>query len=231
MRKLILFDIDGTILTARGAPMRAFHRALLEVYGTAGPIKTHHFSGKTDPQIARELLRLAGLADAAIDARLPQLWETYLRGLATELAAPGHETVVLPGVRALLDALAAERDAVLALLTGNIAQGATLKLASARIDTALFRFGAYGSDCEARDGLPPVAVQRAAELTGVEFRGRDVVVIGDTPNDVTCGRALGVTAVAVATGSHDGEALRAAGADVVLADLSDTTSVLDVLLA
>ncbi len=231
MRKLILFDIDGTILTARGAPRRAFHRALLEVYGTAGPISTHHFSGKTDPQIARELLRLAGLSDAAIDARLSRLWDTYLRELACELESPGHETVVLPGVRALLDALDGEDDAVLALLTGNIAQGAALKLTSARIQPELFRFGAFGSDCEQRDGLPPVAVQRAAELTGVEFRGRDVVVVGDTPNDVTCGRALGVTAVAVATGSHDGESLRAAGADVVFADLSDTASVLDVLLA
>jgi phosphoglycolate phosphatase-like HAD superfamily hydrolase len=231
MRKLILFDIDGTILTARGAPRRAFHRALLEVYGTAGPISTHHFSGKTDPQIARELLRLAGLTDAAIDAQLPRLWETYLRELACELEAPGHETVVLPGVRALLEALREEREAVLALLTGNIAPGAALKLTSARIDPDMFRFGAYGSDCEQRDGLPPVAVQRAAELTGVAFRGRDVVVIGDTLNDVTCGRALGVTAVAVATGSHDGAALRAAGADVVFPDLSDTASVLDVLLA
>ncbi len=231
MRKLILFDIDGTILTARGAPRRAFHRALLEVFGTAGPIATHHFSGKTDPQIARELLRLAGLTDAAIDAQLPRLWQTYLRELAIELEAPDHETVVLPGVRSLLDALQHETDAVLALLTGNIAQGASLKLTSARIDPATFRFGAYGSDCEQRDGLPPVAVQRATDLTGVEFRGRDVVVIGDTPNDVTCGRALGVTAVAVATGSHSGAALQEAGADVVFADLSDTASVLDVLLA
>ncbi|MHB1167705.1 MAG: HAD family hydrolase [Longimicrobiales bacterium] len=231
MRKLILFDIDGTILTARGAPRRAFHRALLEVFGTAGPIGTHHFSGKTDPQIARELLRLAGLTDAAIDAQLPRLWRTYLRELAIELEAPDHETIVLPGVRSLLDALQQETDAVLALLTGNIAQGAALKLTSARIDPAMFRFGAYGSDCEQRDGLPPVAVQRAIDLTGVAFRGRDVVVIGDTPNDVTCGRALGVTAVAVATGSHSGEALQEAGADVVFTDLSDTASVLDALLA
>lgn len=231
MRKLILFDIDGTLLTARGAPRRAFHRALLEVYGTAGPIATHHFSGKTDPQIARELLRLAGLMDAAIDARLPLLWDVYLRELRGELAAPDHETVVLPGVRPLLDALSGAADAVIALLTGNIAAGAALKLSSARIDPATFRFGAYGSDCEQRDGLPPVAVQRAEALMGVAFRGRDVVVIGDTPNDVTCGRALGVKAVAVATGSHDGAALEAAGADVVFRDLQDTAAVLDALLA
>lgn len=231
MRKLILFDIDGTLLSARGAPRRAFHRSMLEVYGTAGPIATHTFSGKTDPQIARELLQADGWHDEAIDERLPALWDCYVRELTHELNAPEHETRVFPGVRVLLDALAGEAAAVVGLLTGNIAPGAALKLASARIDARTFRFGVYGSDCEQRDGLPPVAVQRAHELTGVEFGGRDVVVIGDTPNDVTCGRALGVTAVAVATGSHDDAALQAAGADVVFPDLSDTAAVLDVLLA
>lgn len=230
MRRLILFDIDGTLLSAQGAPRRAFHQALLEVYGTAGPIATHHFSGKTDPQIARELLRAAGLTDEAIDSGLPALWERYVRGLARELGAPDHETRVFPGVRALLQALTGHASVVVGLLTGNIAPGASLKLASARIAGDTFRFGAYGSDCEQRDGLPPVAVARARALTGVEFSGRDVVVIGDTPHDVTCGRAIGVTAVGVATGSHDGAALREAGADVVFADFADTAAVLDVLL-
>ena len=232
MRKLILFDIDGTLLSARGAPRRAFQRAMIDVFGSAGPIDTHSFSGKTDPQIARELLRAAGRDDSAIDAGLPALWEHYLRNLAAELERPDHRTDVMPGVRPLLAALLAEpAHAVVALLTGNIAPGAALKLASARIDHETFRFGAYGSDCEQRDGLPPVAVERARALTGVTFRGRDVVVIGDTPQDVTCGRALGVTAVAVATGRHDPAALEVAGASTVFEDLADTAAVLDVLLA
>lgn len=231
MRKLILFDIDGTLLSTQGAAKRAFHRALMEVYGEAGPIATHDFSGKTDPQIARELLSAAGLGAESIDEQLPELWDIYLRELAIEFEAPAHETRVLPGVPALLDALTAQSAVVLALLTGNIAHGAALKLASAGIDPDTFRCGAYGSDCERRDGLPTVAVQRAHERTGRAFRGKDVIVIGDTPHDVTCGRSLGVTAVAVATGGHDGEALRAAGADVVFSDLADTAAVLDVLLA
>src|SRR5690606_28159031 len=169
MKRLVLFDIDGTILTSDGAPRRAFHRALLEVYGSAGPIATHTFDGKTDPQIARELLSAAGLPDAAIERGLPELWTVYLRELSIEFARPTHRSTVMPGVQPLLDAVeGACDDAVLGLLTGNIQQGATLKLTAAGIRNT-FRIGAFGSDCERREGLPPVAVARALEATGIEF--------------------------------------------------------------
>lgn len=223
---LILFDIDGTLLSSDGAARRAFHRGLLEVYGTAGPIATHAFDGKTDPQIARELLRAAGIADAAIDRGLPALWQAYLRELADELAQPGHRTTVHPGVRPLLDALDAQGDrVVVGLLTGNIEQGAALKLSSAGL-AGRFRLGAYGSDHEERSALPPIAVARARELTGREIVGREIVIIGDTPHDVTCGRALGVRALGVATGRYDVASLAAAGADAVFPDLSDTAAAL-----
>lgn len=231
MNRLILFDIDGTILNTNGAAKRAFHRALLEVYGTAGPIATHSFDGKTDPQIARELLQLAGWTDAAIDRGLGSLWRAYLRELATELAHPDHATTLLPGVREILNALdrTGER-VVLGLLTGNVKQGADLKLASVALE-GRFRMGAFGSDHERRDQLPAIAVERARGLTGREFCGREIVVIGDTPHDVTCGRSLGVCAVAVATGHHSHQDLEAAGAHVVLDDLADTAAVLEILLA
>jgi phosphoglycolate phosphatase-like HAD superfamily hydrolase len=199
------------------------------VYGTAGPVATHRFDGKTDPQIARELLRLAGMPDPAIDRGLPALWRSYIRELGQELSHPDHETVVYPGVRELLAELDTRaRDACVGLLTGNIEAGAELKLRTAGL-SGHFRFGAYGSDCERRDGLPPIAVERALSLTGVTFRGADVVVIGDTPADVTCGQALGVRTVAVATGRHDAAALRSAGADVAFDDFSDTQAVLGAL--
>lgn len=229
MKRLILFDIDGTLLWTRGAARRAFLSAMIEVYGTAGPIATHSFGGKTDPQIARELLRLEGFADADIDRALPLLWASYTRELRVELASPDHETIVLPGVRKTVAALVERTDVLVGLLTGNIRDGAELKLASAALDGP-FRLGAYGSDDERRDALPSIAVERARELSGRGFAGRDIIVIGDTPADVTCGLSLDVHAVGVATGSFDAEALTSAGAHTVFADLSDTGAVLDALV-
>ncbi|HWV58812.1 MAG TPA: HAD hydrolase-like protein [Longimicrobiales bacterium] len=230
MRRLILFDIDGTLLRTNGAARRAFHRALLEVYGTAGPIATHEFDGKTDPQIAREILCAAGLTNGSVDRSLPQLWRAYLRELAGELAQPGKSAEVLAGVVDLLDALEAYRgSAMVGLLTGNIRRGADLKLAAAGLG-GRFALGAYGSDDEDRSALPAVAVERARELCGRRFSGSDIVIIGDTPSDVTCGRALGVRSVAVATGRYNRTALREAGADVVLDDLSNTEASLAALL-
>jgi phosphoglycolate phosphatase len=225
MRKLVLFDIDGTLVNTQGAGSRAFRRALVQVYGRTGPIDEYEFHGRTDPQIARELLRLAGLDDDAIDRRLPDLWVAYLAELHVELRRAVGQDMVLDGVRALLDALHDQGQHLVALLTGNIEPGARLKLGAAGLWDR-FDLGAYGSDHERRDRLPAVAVRRARDRTGIHFRGRDVVIIGDTPFDVSCGRSLGVWAVAVATGKHSPRELAAVGADVVLPDLSDTGAAL-----
>jgi phosphoglycolate phosphatase-like HAD superfamily hydrolase len=228
MKQLILFDIDGTLLSTNGAARRAFHRALLDVFGSAGPIDTHVFNGKTDPQIARELLTAAGFVDAEIDAALPRLFEHYLQGMRQEIAQPTHITSVYPGVRELLDALIDLDDVVMGLLTGNIVEGADLKLRSAGL-AQYFQLGAFGSDSEHRNELPAIAVQRAFEQTGRGFTGKDILIIGDTPNDVRCGEAMGVYAVGVCTGGHSRDDLLNAGADLVFDDLSETERVLDSL--
>lgn len=230
MRRLVLFDIDGTLVSTHGAGSRAVRSALLEVYGETGPIDSYDFHGRTDPQIVRELLRLAGLEDAAIDERLDGLWDVYLEGLRHELEKPDANAHTLPGVVEVLDGLHETGADLIALLTGNIEPGAKLKLSAVDL-WERFDFGAYGSDHERRDRLPAVAVARAHDATGIEFSGRNVVIIGDTPFDVECGRAMGVWAVAVATGKHSPAELEAAGADVVLDDLADTGRVVDAIVA
>jgi phosphoglycolate phosphatase len=230
LRKLILFDIDGTLVSTQGAGSRAFRRAMLEVYDETGPIDTYPFHGRTDPQIARELLRAVDFTDDTIDRGLPDLWDAYLRELEIELGRPDTEARVLAGVKPLIDALHRTGDHLVALLTGNIERGARLKLGAVGLWDR-FDFGAYGSDHERRDRLPAVAVRRARERSGIDFHGRDVVIVGDTPFDVSCGRSLGVWAVAVATGRHSVTELDAAGADVVLEDLADTDRALVALEA
>lgn len=229
MKRLLLFDIDGTLLSTEGAARRAFERGLHDVYGTAGPIAHHSFDGKTDPQIARELLAAAGLRDPDIDHGLSALWNAYLTELAIEMSNAAYQTRVYPGVPELLAALAQEPAVVLGLLTGNVARGAALKLSSAGLRD-YFSFGAFGSDCEQRTDLPQVAVARAREVTGRSFAGRDVVIVGDTPADIRCGEALGVFTVGVSTGRHQRDELVAEGADVVFEDFSDTRAVLRALL-
>jgi phosphoglycolate phosphatase-like HAD superfamily hydrolase len=198
------------------------------VFGTAGPIEGHDFSGKTDPQIARELLHLAGVSDAEIDAGFHQLWEAYLQELEARLV--DRPMTVLPGVPALLQHLEGMPDVALGLLTGNIIEGARLKLDSVGL-TDYFEVGGYGSDSERRVDLPAVAIRRAYEAWGSSFPPSSVVVIGDTPRDVACGRYGGTKTVAVATGRHDTEVLAAEGPDEVLADLSDLEGSVRALLA
>jgi phosphoglycolate phosphatase len=224
MQRLILFDIDGTLITTGGAAARAFHRALIEVFGTAGPIRNHSFAGKTDPQIALELLTAAGLARDEITGRLPELWEAYLRDLPDELDR--SRIIVHQGVPALLERLDGEANGTaVGLLTGNLEAGARMKLDAAGIGFDRFVLGAYGSDHADRPELPTVAVRRAEERFGHRFEGREIVIIGDTPNDVSCGESLGVRTVAVATGSYSAQHLAACGPDFLFADLGDVEAV------
>ncbi|GMV05584.1 MAG: haloacid dehalogenase [Gemmatimonadota bacterium] len=227
MKRLVLFDIDGTLVL--GGPAKgAFHTALVETFGTAGDIEVHDFAGKTDPQIARELLSTAGLPDADIDAGFPRLWDRYLHHLGERL--PRHPMRTLPGVGSLLEALSARADVALGLLTGNIVRGAELKLRSVGLFDH-FRTGSYGSDSEVRNDLAPIALRRAAETWRVDFDPREVWVVGDTPADVFCGQAGGTRTLGVATGRYGADALAAVGADVVLPDMSDTRATVSLLLA
>lgn len=225
MRHLILFDIDGTLI-AGGPAKDAFHHALLEVFGTAGDIDGLDFSGKTDPQIARELLGGAGMANAAIDEKLPAFFDCYLGEFERRIA--DDPVRVLPGVPDLLDALDGVGDVALGLLTGNIAGGADIKLGSARLRER-FDVGSFGSDSEVRDELPPVALERAASHWSVSFEPARVWIVGDTPRDVGCARAHGLRSLAVATGNFSSEELGTTGADHVVDSLHSTERIVELL--
>jgi phosphoglycolate phosphatase-like HAD superfamily hydrolase len=228
-RRLVLFDIDGTILWTDGAGRRAVFRALEEHIGRSGP-DDHRFDGKTDPQIVRELMRDAGIDDADIDERLDDVLDRYFALLEAELAGIEEREHVFPGVRELLDTLEARDDVVLGLLTGNIRPGAHAKLAAVGIAPERFVVGAFGSDHHDRPELPEIARARAERLLGHPVRGGDVVVIGDTPADVACGIGIGARAIGVATGRYSVEELRACAPAAVFADLRDTDAVVRAIL-
>ena len=226
---LVLFDIDGTLLWPNGAGALAMRLALDEVYGTAGALGQISMAGMTDRAIVGQALSGDGLSRDEIQAG----WEYFGLALARHMAMTVVECDVYPclGVLALLDALSARDDVLLGLVTGNLESTAPIKLRAAGIDPRLFCAGGYGSDDGDRDKLPAIAAQRAEALTGRPFTGRDIVVVGDTPADVACGRAVGARTVAVATGSPPLEALQAAAPDHLFRDLSNLASVLKVILS
>ncbi len=230
MKHLVLLDIDGTILRSDGAGRHAMEHALDVVFGTHGDAG-FHYDGKTDRQIVRELMLREGFSAGDIDSRIDEVIALYVAGLPDALADPKRCVELLPGVAPLVDAIASRDDTVLGLLTGNVAEGAKLKLAAVGLDIAKFQVNAFGSDHEVRGELPAIAHRRMRESFGVELRGRDVVVIGDTPADIDCGRSLGARAIAVATGRYTVAELEEHEPFAVFEDLSDVPAVVSAIVA
>lgn len=230
-KKLILFDVDGTLLWSDGAGRAAIHQALVDEIGSEEPFADFPFAGKTDSAITRELLRAANHPKAESDEYVKCVCDKYVELLERELQSPGRNVRVYPGVHELLEILAARRDAVVGLLTGNVEMGAILKLKAAGIDPRQFRVAAYGSDAFSRDALPPIAVSRAGAVLGRIPRGSDVVIIGDTPADMTCGKGIGARAIGVATGPFKIADLEAAGGFAVFEDLSMPDMVVTAIFA
>jgi phosphoglycolate phosphatase-like HAD superfamily hydrolase len=188
------------------------------------------FDGKTDPQIVAEMLEAAGRRAPHPEQQVRAIFRRYVDLLAVELQHPNTRTTVMPGVHALLDRLEAQDGVILGLLTGNLAEGANLKLRSAGFDPGRFRVGAYGSDAAHRPDLPPIAARRAEPFFGRVPSGGEVVIIGDTPADIACGKCIEARAVAVATGGYSVPDLAACGPHAVFEDLSDTDRVVEAIL-
>jgi phosphoglycolate phosphatase-like HAD superfamily hydrolase len=227
--RLYLFDIDGTLVSARGAGRLALTHALLETFGTAGDVDTYDFRGKTDQRIVLDLMQAAGVPDRDIQIRLDTCFDAYVRELDT-LVGDGERVQLMPGIAGVVRALAARDDAVVGLLTGNIEPGARVKLRATGL-WPLFRVGAFGSDHVDRRQLPAVARERARTMLGHDIPFERVVIIGDTPLDVDCARACGAVAVAVATGHHAAHELSACAPDLLFTDFSDVAGAVATLTA
>jgi phosphoglycolate phosphatase len=227
--RLVLFDIDGTLLNSGGMGRAAMQRALGLVFGSPGN-PSYRYDGKTDKQIVRDVMRMEGHSDEHIDSRMTRLIDLYLDGLREGAKSGKFNVRPLQGVPEILDALDERGDVVLGLLTGNVEPGARIKLAAAGINPDRFRINAFGSDHEHRPELPAIAQRRAGETLGIDIAGDRVVVIGDTPADVECGRSLGAKAIGVASGHYTVEQLEAHRPYAVFPSLGDTEKVLDKIL-
>lgn len=224
--RVVLFDIDGTLVLTGRAGVRAFLRAFGELFAIANPRENFSMAGRTDPWVLAELAVANGVPAGAPE--LSRFHDVYLKHLDVEIEKPGPGKGIMPGVRPLLDTLAARDDVHLALLTGNYRRAAQLKLEYFDL-WRYFRGGAFGDAVLDRNTLVPIAVASVAAAGGPAIAPGDAVVVGDTPLDVACAQAVGAHAVAVATGSYDVASLGASGADVVLADLSDIEAALRAL--
>jgi phosphoglycolate phosphatase-like HAD superfamily hydrolase len=227
--RLLLFDIDGTLVLTGGAGSRAMTRAFAVTHGLEDALKTVDLAGRTDRIIMRDALSKAGRVDEDVD--LDEFREAYCAALREEILKPGTgRRGVLPGVKPLLDRLAARDDVRLALLTGNFRASAEIKLSAFGV-WDYFSWGAFADDAIERDDLIRIAHGRHETEHGKPIDPERVVVIGDTPHDIRCARAGGAKAIAVATGNYTQDLLEQHKPDALFSDLSDTDAVLGALLS
>jgi phosphoglycolate phosphatase len=227
MRKLVLFDIDGTLVLTGGAGLRAMNRAVEELLGHPEVLSDIPVAGRTDWAILMDAARKAG--HHLEPQLLASLRDRYIERLGEEIQHPGRGVkAVMPGIRELLDELAERDDVFVGLLTGNFEGGARVKLEHFDL-WRYFPCGAFGGDAADRNALVPFAVERAKKCGLPHVAPSDVFVVGDTPHDVACAHAAEAVPIAVATGGYTVEQLRESGAEIVFKDLSDTDAFLKLL--
>ncbi len=228
--RLVLWDIDGTLVDTAGHGRHAFRDALEQVIGRPGDLGDISMSGRTDHSISLELLERNGVEGG--EQHLPAMFAALNRALESRRAAITAEGRVMPGVFEVLEALDARDDVTQSLLTGNIEPNAHVKLGALGLDGKLdMEIGGYGSDSGVRPELVDIAREKARRLRHLDVSARETVLIGDTPLDVQAAHANGAQAVAVATGLFSGEELRETGADAVFEDISDVAAVVRSVLA
>jgi len=217
--RLILFDIDGTLVRTHGAGRESTKHAMTEVFGTYGALATHHFGGKTDWLTLTELLPEFGMTHEEIERRLPEYNVAMGRHLSAIIG--NYPVEACPGSLELVESLRQRDDVALGIVTGNVSSTAPVKLSAAGFDPAWFPVGAFGHEAKERDNLPALAMARASIHYRYPFTPSEVFVIGDTAADISCARALGAVAVAVQTGFAQPGELAAAQPDHLLRDLTE----------
>jgi phosphoglycolate phosphatase-like HAD superfamily hydrolase len=226
-RKLVLFDIDGTLLSVNSINRRILMDALREVYGTEGSAGTHNFAGKMDSIIIYEVLQNSGLSNAVIAENFDKAKRTYIEMFRTQ--AKPSDIILMEGIRELLDKLSANSELMLGLLTGNFEGSGRHKLLLPDINH-YFPFGAFADDGESRNELPQVAVDKAYRLTGQKFTGHNIIIIGDTEHDIACARVLNAKSIAVATGTYSTEELKKHNPHILYENLTATDIVISEIL-
>jgi phosphoglycolate phosphatase len=217
--RLVLFDIDETLIRSSRIGSKVVAHALTDVFGSAGPIGHLRFAGKTDLAIILDLMIAEGLAESEIRFNLPHVYQQMV--VHARRFFPQAGLKACPGIGDLLKQIVNNGRILLGIQTGNINLTAQLKLQAAAIETEQFSIGAYGSDAIDRSDLIPIAWARAKRKTGRSFTGENTIVIGDTPADVDCAKVNGAISVAVATGSYSGADLAKSGPTYLLDDLVD----------
>lgn len=217
MKRLFLFDLDGTLVSTGGAGLRALAKAFFDMYGVADAMDDLNPSGKTDPAIFREMIKMHLHRDIE-PGEIERLGASYLAHLETEMTVPGGKGA-LKGVREFVAHLASRPDAILALGTGNLERGARIKLAPHNLNE-YFPIGGFGSDAEERADVLRFGHRRAEETTRGKISPDDVYVIGDTPLDVAAARRAGFRAIAVATGGSTADILAKTSPDHLMPDMT-----------
>jgi phosphoglycolate phosphatase len=224
-RRLLLFDIDGTLITSGGAGEQALKDAMSARFGVVEDLQGVSLAGSTDANIAVQLLRRHGLDPEP--ENIAALLDEYLTHLPSRMTE--RNGFLMPGIISLLEELHTKPEAVLGLLTGNVERGAKIKLTHYGV-WHFFEFGAYADDHHDRNELGKFAQARALAKHGEEFPPERIYVIGDTPRDIECGRAIGAQTVAIATGQYSVEELSVYKPDHLFEDFSDTAAVVQVLI-
>ncbi len=221
--RLILFDIDGTLIDSGGAGIRSLNLALMELFSINNAFEGISMAGKTDTMIIKEGLKKHGiLTDRIIDLVI----NTYLKHLRREIL--NDKKHVKPGMYEIVQKLKYMNDISIGLLTGNLEKGARIKLEPFNLNQ-YFPAGAFGSDDEDRNNLLPIAVRRFEEMLQISIDIRDCIIVGDTPRDVECAHIYGAKCFGVATGPYTVDDLIKAQADYVVSDLMDHNPLLQIL--